>query len=131
MKFPEIKPFAGNKQLAIELLKKAKEPLIAQERRFLCNAVSKVVVDEFYPQEKTGKYDIKDVDATLEAVCDWLNSMCTNKGAGSSCVNKTDEFIAYAASKDIRPDVAQITQTGIIYRLAWVDHLVDYLKEQQ
>lgn len=131
MKFPEIKPFAGNKQLAIELLKKAKGPLIAQERRFLCNAVSRVAVEKIYLQKKTGKYNIKDVDATSEAVCEWLNSMCTNKGVGSSCVNKTDEFIAYAASKDIRPDVAQATQAGITYRLAWVDHLVAYLKEQQ
>lgn len=88
MKFPEIKPFAGNKQLAIELLKKAKEPLIAQERRFLCNAVSKVAAENVYLQKKTGKYSIKDVDATSDAVCKWLNSMCTNKGAGSNCVNK-------------------------------------------
>ena len=130
MKFPEIKPFAGNKQLAIELLKKAKEPLISEERRFLCNAVSKVAAEKVYLQKKTGKHDLEDVNATSEAVCEWLNSMCTNKGAGSNCVNKTDEFIAYAASKDIRPDVAQATQTGITYRLAWVDHLIAYLKEQ-
>ena len=128
MKFPTLKPFAGDKPLAIELLKAAKENIAVGGLRYLCNAVQ---------MESPTLADIDDEEgyrkqvAADEVEC-WIGSMCErHRENGSKVVDATQAFKDSAKEAGYTCRVEPWEDFAINYRLAWADHLISYLETSQ
>lgn len=127
MKFPTIKPFTGDKPLAIELLKAAKENIAVGGLRFLCNAVQR---------ESPTLADIDDEEGYRKQVADevefWIGSMCErHRENGSKVVDATQAFKDSAKEAGCTCRVEPWEDFAINYRLAWADHLISYLETSQ
>ena len=128
MKFPPLKPFTGDKALAIELLKPAKENIAVGGLKFLCNAVQ---------MESPTLADIDD-DAgyrkqiAADEVEAWIGSMCERHQQGmSKVVDATQAFKESAKEAGYSRRVEPWEDFAINYRLAWADHLISYLETSQ
>ena len=104
MKFPQTLPFAGDKKLAIELLKRAKENIQRGRNYYLCTAVTSAAEPN-----------------TCSDLVDWIQQML---GEDLAYVTQTEAFLD---SLKASPNYVLYEQT---YRIAWADHLISYLETQ-
>ena len=113
MKFPQTLPFAGDKKLAIELLKLAKENLQRGRNYYLCTAV-------------IGAATVTGAAAELDNcsdLVDWIQQML---GEDLAYVTQTPEFLD-ALKEAERKEYVLYEK---MYRLAWADNLISYLETQ-
>ena len=121
MKFPQTLPFAGDKKLAIELLKLAKDNLREGESYYLCTALTGAA---------TATGAATELDTCL-ALGDWIRQMV---GEGLAYVTQTQEYLDSLnldlELHDKAPKLAKVKHENA-YRLAWADHLISYLETSQ
>lgn len=129
MKFPQTLPFAGDKKLAIELLKLAKENLREGESYYLCTAIARAA-------DKTPYEDF------AHKIWVWLNTrelvewVRQTVGKQLAYVTQTQEYLDSKKEgldhelHDKAPKLA-IVQHENAYRIAWADQLISYLETSQ